>query len=187
LTTSVTGLDPSVITDVLTVLVATAGVVIGLYTFHRNSQESQELKRKEVLADIVLPLFDQFNTSEKMKIAKQILDLKPVILDENQDKYRSQEITYDQLHIALRVGSISPFAEKETEVRDSFQAFLEFLCKLDYLLAQKIMKTEDTGLFRYYIDMADKNPAIANAVQKYNYPMYGNLHKELDCRVQNNL
>jgi hypothetical protein len=175
------GLDVGAITDVLTVLVAIAGVVFGLHTFRRNSQDSQDLKRKEVLADFVIPLFDEFNTSPKMKIAKEILDLKAVKLEERQDKYGGEFISYSNLDITLKVASMSNFSPKEVEVRDSFQAFLEFLSKLDYLVAQQIMMIEDTGLFRYYIDKAAENQAIVNAVRAYNYPLYGNVDKRLDC------
>jgi hypothetical protein len=176
------------IIDAVTALIAAVGVGIGLYTFRHNSQESKELKRKEVLADIVLPLFNEFYNSPEIKIAKDILDDKPVVLVERHDKYPTGKIGYEELDNTLKYvppESPSKFTSEEVRVRDSFQALLYLFCKLDYLVAQQIMKkdkkTDDIEIFRYYIDRVANISTIPDAVRKYKYPLYGHLNKKLNC------
>jgi hypothetical protein len=68
------------------------------------------------------------------------------------------------------------------EVREAFDAFLNFLVKLEYLVSVGILdKKKDGGLiyFSYFIDLAAKQKDVLNYIECYRFPLRGILDSRL--------
>jgi hypothetical protein len=166
------------------------GVVWGTHTY----RESQVLKRKE----IIFPLIDMFDRSEKMEIAKRILDDFPDIqrrffdngkIDKEKFKIDHPEDYYHKTHLKeiLKIHKekddeghynyakereiLRKFDDAERVIRDSFDNLLAFFKKLEYLRKINLIRQEDLSYFRYYIDRAAEDPAVLEYVKNYDFQL----------------
>ena len=171
----------------------TAG--IGLYSY----RDSIKVKKKGVVTDIVFPLISEFNTSMEFKIARDILDDKGYRFAESGSSISSNQkangydynaggvlypkpvIRYNDLYITLRDHSrIWIYSREEDKVRISFDAFLDFLARLEYLMTIDLLDREDLRLFDYFVEKAAENIGVRNFVRIYKLPLYGRLDGRLD-------
>jgi len=164
-----------------------AGTAIaGLFTYRRGQKQVQELKKKEIISDIVLPLKLEYNSSKEMVIAKQILDYEWYELKsfENLDdrlQYKLENgrkfITPELLHITLRDHrTIRVESVLERQIRSSFDYLLEFFSRLEFLISLELLTREEIyKLFSYYVSRANNNLGVRNYVRLYEFPLYGKL------------
>lgn len=153
------------------------GIVTGLWAIRRYNQD-KIAKRK----DIVFPLIEEFDKSKEMEFAKKILDEKPIIIDLLKcPKYYNEQT----LKTLLRYHSPDDeFDFEAKKIRKSFDALLNFFCKLDYLRSIDLVKEKEIDYFRFYIDKAARNPAVLCYIRQYRFPLYGKLHYKLNIESE---
>jgi hypothetical protein len=167
-------------------LIAVAGglvtVTIGLVTY----RQSQTIRKKDIMKDIIDPLINEFD-SPKFKIAKDLLDNKKVLTKSMDAKGQPSEqyYTMDNLKDLLRDRRTEPalrLTEDEKEIREAFDAFLNFFVKLEYLLNIKILDKNRNELdyFYYFIDLAARQEAVTNFMKIYRFPLRGMLDPRLE-------
>jgi hypothetical protein len=167
--------NTAIISTIIGAAAGLGGLFWGLYTYKKE----QLLKRK----DILFPLIKELDEESKVIIyAKNILDdrnIKP----EQGWKYPDDYYNIENLEIILRYhkpkGIIDP---GEVAIRRSFDALLDFFCKLEYLRKIKLIKAEEIEYFNYYIKKAADEPSVISYVRNYNFPLYGILDNRLDIR-----
>ena len=135
-----------VLMDLMGTAIPTLAGIFGVFWGTHTYRESQVLKRKE----IVFPLMDEFDGSEKMEVAKRILDdfsdIKKRFLDPKKIKTMRQEGYYHKHHLSEILRNhrvpddddkdrenLCSFDDGEIEIRHSFDALLNFFSKLEYL------------------------------------------------------
>jgi len=161
--------DIEIITNFIVAAVGLSGV-IGIFLGIRQYREGQILKRKETLFDII----EEFDKSEKLKLSRMILDgfsfRKP---DWEHSKEEKDYYHIDNLQFILRDHKKSRITDYgEMEIRESFDALLEFLGKVGYLLDRGILKKEEYVYFRDYVDVSLTNLAIMQYRGIYRFPMF---------------
>jgi hypothetical protein len=168
------------IISLLTALGAIGGISVGLYTFNRNYKQGHETRKKEVVADLLFPLLERFNKSEEFHFARDLLDDFTIPISDDdviaKEKYR-EYISSEDLPSVLRHYTIELIISKtEQEIRRSFDEFISFLSRIEFLVINKLMSGEDARmLFGYYLDRAAKNNAIVNYVRIYKMSLRGFL------------
>jgi YVTN family beta-propeller protein len=169
------------ITQVATIMGTAGGIataIIGLSVY----RQSQILKKKDILKDIVFPLKKEFDKSPQIKIAKLILDDYAVPVPFGKDGgvkfYHINDLPIIlRNHMSYEGGVLEPF---EVEIRKSFDSFLNFLTTLEYLYSIQLLLTEkEIYPFRKYINRAGMNNAIIKYVKIYQFPLKGALHHNL--------
>jgi hypothetical protein len=176
-------------TIVVTVIPTLAGL-FGLFWGTHTYREGQILKRKE----IIFALIAEYDESEKMHVAKKILDDGNLNLNEVLGKENSSppQKSIDRYYNKLKLKDIlrahnpnlehsSEFEEGEEAIRDSFDSLLAFFGKLEYLLKIHLIKKQEIFYFQYFIDEAAKNPAVCEYVDRYHFQ----LDRTLDHRLKN--
>lgn len=165
--------------------------IVGLFTYRHGQKQSQELKKKEIISDIVLPLKSEYNNSKEMIIAKHILDyewyeFKSLENIDDRLKYREEGgkkyVTPELLYIVLRDhNTVRVDSVLEKEIRTSFDYLLEFFSRLEFLISLELLTRDDIlKLFSYYVVRASRSIGVRNYVRMYEFPLYGLLMKELD-------
>jgi hypothetical protein len=147
-----------------------SGVIWGIFTY----KDAQTTKR----ADTLLPLIEEFDSiTSEMFIAKEIIDDKRISARAIFDDKSSDPTEYDirKLDLVLRYDEQRTFTAAEVKIRSSFDSFLDFLCKLEYLLEIKVLKKHEIRYFNYYIDRAAKIDAVVDYANAYHFPLHGNL------------
>lgn len=155
------------------------GLIWGIYTY----REGQIAKRVEIL----FPLIREFDTSEEMILAKEILDAKRIQgkkIDNSSNDPREYDIR--KLDRVLRYDESRVFTGAEEKIRESFDSLLDFFCKMDYLLEIGILKGHEISYFKYYIDRAVKIDALIKYAVAYNFPFHGYLDKKLNLKNLDN-
>jgi hypothetical protein len=169
------------LTAIISTIIPTAaglgGLIWAVYTY----RESLFLKRK----DIIFPLIDEFDNSKEMKYAKDILDdrtIKPKKLWQYpRDYYHKAYLKYIlRAHNENNENAI--FDDGEDTIRRSFDALIDFFCKLEYLLNLKLITRKEISYFTYYIDRVANNEDVMNYISNYEFPLYGHL----DFRINYN-
>jgi YVTN family beta-propeller protein len=169
---SIISIDPDTSIQILAVAGGFITAFVGLRTYY----QSQMLRKKDILKDIVFPLKNDFDTSPEINRAKYILDDAPI-----------EQGFYDEKRLLSTLrdhrNNRTSWEPGDGIVRGSFDRFLDFLGTLEYLSAIELIKKE-TQLypFQYYIDKAAKNKALVNYVKIYNFPLYGGLHPNLNSK-----
>lgn len=158
--------------------IVAGGGLVTLFIGLRTYQQGQILKKKDVLKDIVIPLMQEFD-SQKFKVAKDILDDVIIRRDQSID-YPDGSYTKNKLDRLLRNHNQHPITvEPEVEIREAFDAFLDFLVKLEYLITVGILNKKEISYFWYFIDKAATDPSVINYVKIYKFPLSGKLHPNL--------
>jgi hypothetical protein len=167
--------DPTNNTAIISTIIGAAaglgGLFWGLYTYRKEPL----LKRKDVL----FPLIKELDESKEIMYAKKILDdinIKPEQCWIYPNDYYNKENLERILRYHEPKGIIDP---GEYAIRMSFDALLDFFCKLEYLRKIKLIKPEEIDYFKYYINKAAAEPSVIRYVSKYNFPLYGILDKDL--------
>jgi hypothetical protein len=149
---------------------------IGLGTYRQN----QTLKKKDIMKDIIKPLMIDYD-SDKFKIATDLLDNKdvPYNVDGEEKHY-----TNKNLNRLLRNRLDSPedvLTDSEKKVREAFDAFLNFLVKLEYLVSIGLLNKNDHGLdyFSYFIVLAAEHKEVLRYMETYRFPLRGILDSRL--------
>ncbi len=144
------------------------------------------MKRQEILSQLI----SEFESSEKMFLAKAILDdftcnivdidvrdkdtswwLNQLILEDNQ-KAQDEKVFHEcALKKALRYHK-DPTKDKVTDereiaVRASFDALIKFFRKLEYLHSIDLLKEKELKYFYYYYYLVAKNKDVQNYISAY--------------------
>jgi len=145
----------------ISIATAVGGIVavfIGVQTF----RQSQAIKRKDIMKDIILPLLQEFN-SEKMKMAKEILDKESIGADEKDGTdSRFPDRIYDISKLRIILDEVS-LTTTQDNIKKSFDALLDFLVKLQYLFNVGVLSADEITYFKPYI----KKIADNNIITKY--------------------
>jgi hypothetical protein len=147
------------------------GILWGVYQY----RQGQAAKRQEVLFLLV----KEFNESENLHYAKQILGYNSVKVKDknNQDKYHRYSI--EQLGQILKNDKEKSFNDPgELDIRDSFDNFIVFLGKIGYSLKVGAIKRHEILFFKYYIDKAKNNDAVERYSKTNEFPLYRILLNE---------
>ncbi len=177
------GIDPNILIQALTVAVAAATALTGIRTAIKSHKENEATRKKDTMKDIILPLIDEFDKSdEAIRFAKNILDDIPIPSTQSKGH---QFYDRKKLLDALKdhKTSIKEWEEGDDIVRHSFDRFLDFLTKLEYMHSVGLLDNTSLNYFRYYIDKAGDNIAVINYLRIYKFPLYGKLHPNLDSRL----
>jgi hypothetical protein len=191
------GFMPGDLELILGTAIPTLAAIFGLFWGTHTYRESQVLKRKE----IVFPLMDEFDESEKMEVAKRILDdfsgIKKRFLDPKKIKTVKPEGYYHKHHLdeILRFHrvpddddkdreNLCSFDDGESEIRHSFDTLLAFLSKLEYLRKIQLIREEDLCYFRYYINKAAENKDVRAYVKDYDFQLGDGLLHEAFKRTR---
>ena len=151
---------------------------IGLVTYRQN----QTLKKKDIMKDIINPLIIEYD-SPKLKIATDLLDNKEGpedIIEGERRKYTIKDLGY-----LLRDRQAEPahqLTAPNKEVRESFDAFLNFLVKLEYLVNVGILNKKEDGdllYFSYFIEKAAEQKEVLEYMKRYRFPLRGILDSRL--------
>ena len=191
------GFMPGDLELIIGTAIPTLAAIFGVFWGTHTYRESQVLKRKE----IVFPLMDEFDESEKMEVAKRILDdfsdIKKRFLDPKNIKTVKHEGYYHKHHLdeILRFHKVPDdddkdrenlcsFDDGESEIRHSFDTLLAFLSKLEYLRKIQLIREEDLCYFRYYINKAAENKDVRAYVKDYDFQLGDGLVHEALARTR---
>jgi hypothetical protein len=193
-------------------IVAGGGLIIA-YMGIKEYKQNQVLKNKDIVKDIVLPLVDEFDEDHLILKAKAILEDVPIeiIKRKSNDQEEKEDIPIDikikrksndqeekeeedilkkqynkeELKIALQdhKNKISNWRDGDDVVRGSFDRFLNFLCKLEYMLSLELLNRNEIVYFQYYIDLVAKNEPVLNYIRIYNFALYGKLDPKLNSKL----
>ena len=190
------GFMPGDLELIIGTAIPTLAAIFGVFWGTHTYRESQVLKRKE----IVFPLMDEFDKSEKMEVAKRILDdfsgIKKRFLDPKNIKTVKHEEYYRKHHLdeILRFHKVPDdddkdrenlcsFDDGESEIRHSFDTLLAFFSKLEYLRKIQLIREEDLSYFRYYINTAADNKDVRAYVKDYDFQLGDGLVHEAFART----
>jgi hypothetical protein len=164
--------NTAIISTIIGAAAGLGGLFWGLYTYKKE----QLLKRKDILFPLIKELDEE---SKEIRYAKNILDdrnIKPEQDWKNPDDYYNIE----NLEIILRYHKPKGISDPgEVAIRRSFDALLDFFCKLEYLRKIKLIKAEEIEYFNYYIKKAADEPSVICYVRNYTFPLYGILDNRL--------
>jgi hypothetical protein len=166
------------ITSIIGTLTAAGGIATVLIGFRKWLTEQQQIRisrQAETVKDVVLPLILEFDKSEELMIAKNILDDTP-IGNRFYDEKRLSSTLRDHRN------NREPWVKGDKAVRDSFDSLLDFFSKLEYLSSIDLLSQQQLEYFRYYIDKAAENNAVVNYVKIYNFPLHKRLHPNLNSK-----
>jgi hypothetical protein len=177
--------------SILAIGTAIAGITagaLGVLTYRRG----QTLKRQEIL----FPLIAEFDTSERMFLAKAVLEeftcnsielliknsetlswLKNLIREDEQES-DLQKKAFRKSNLSNTLGnrdkeSCCPgknysFDERQVAVRTSFDALIKFCAKLEYLYKVGLLEEDELTYFFYYYHKLEENEAVQKYVESYN-------------------
>jgi hypothetical protein len=161
---------------------AAAGIltaIVGVNAF----RQSQVLKKKDIMKDIIIPLIQDYEKPELSK-AKQILDGSE-IKGESSDRYPNRTYDKNKLSVILRdtrISPVPPINVTEDEIRRSFDALLYFLIKLEYLLFVGVLTDDETMYFQFFIKKAAAEPSVINYAKMKDFHFSGRLDPSLNTR-----
>lgn len=165
---------------IINLLVAIVGLsgVIGAFIGIREYREGRIVKRKEIL----FPLIEEFDDETKlMDIAKNMLDgfkFRNKGWEHPIDYYGIENLKIFRHH--KNDGGIDDIGE--IDIRNGFDALLDFFGKLGYLLTVKLINEQEMEYFRYYIEAAAKSQAVKVYTSNYNFKLYENLLEQLGIK-----
>jgi hypothetical protein len=107
-----------------------------------------------------------------MEYAKRILDSRNLIPEQGW-KYPLGYYNKYNLAIILRPNPQNGINDLgEVAIRHSVDAFLDFFCKLEYLLNINLVKAEEIEYFTYYVDIAAWDAPIVKYATRYKFPLH---------------
>ncbi len=141
--------------------------------------KDERVRRKDTL----LPLITEFeDDAHNMNIAKDMLDG----FKYPKGYWKIPNVPYDWYQLSqkriFRKHGIpnDPIRDAgEFEIRNSFDALLDFFGKLGYLLEVKLVKKKELEYFRYYIEKAIDSDSIGLYLSNYEFKLYHYLLAKL--------
>ena len=154
--------------------VAIAALLIGLKTSLKTFGETQLLRKKEIMKDIISPLIRDYH-SEELKKAKDIMNGSSILGDNSiYNRSKLPEILRDSTSEPNKLKT--PITDSEREIRDSFDAFFRFLVKLEYHVFIGLLSNDEITYFQSFIDKAASEPSVVNYMKFKGFPLRGLLH-----------
>jgi hypothetical protein len=149
-------------------LIGAAAGLAGLFKGLKTYESEQKSKRK----DVIFPLLEEFDKSKEMEYAKNILDGRNLNPEQGW-KYPKGYYNRNDLAIILRDSKPTFGIDDlgEVAIRHSFDALLDFFCKLEYLLNINLVRVEEIEYFRYYLDIAAGEASIVKYVKYGKFPL----------------
>jgi hypothetical protein len=153
-----------------TAAAALGGVLWGVYEYSK----ARITARQQVLFEVI----KEFNQSDQMKIAKDILGYGNVRKENKKKNWEQPDSYYSKDHLAQILRYIPPgtpgteVEQGEKDIRDSFDALIVFLGKIGYLLMVGAITQDETVYFRYYMQKIQDDPNVREYTEKYDFPLY---------------
>lgn len=180
--------DNKVLISLLQVVIPSGSVVFTGFIAVDQYKESRKLREQELNLQRQKMLFDLTNeidsseNSEKMFLAKAILDNLSCDIPSYDEKWGSSNkevfdyysTHYDQLDLnhILRDHYPQPITDpKEKAIRQSFDALLDYFCRIEYMYKTRIITEQELNYFRYYILKIKDNKAVMEYLKRYKFPL----------------
>ncbi len=177
--------NTSLIIGYLTATGAIATVAIGFSKWLADQKQNRATRELETVKEIVMPLVNQFDKSDKMLYAKQILDSFTPPL-QREWAYPKEHYSIKNLDEILRYHKDRAISDPgEISIRESFDELFNFFSKLEYLFSIGLLTERQLEYFLYYIKKAGDQSAVANFVRTYNFPLHGKLDPRLNSMIHN--
>jgi|SRR5215216_276525 len=157
-----------------TAAAAVGGVLWGVYQYAKRRITA----RQQVLFEVI----KEFNESDQIKIAKDILGYGNVRKENKKPNWKQPDSYYNKTHLdqILRIIPAATEVEQgEKDIRDSFDSLIVFLGKIGYLLMVGAITRDETLYFRYYIQKIQADPNVRKYAKDYEFPLYRILLDEL--------
>jgi hypothetical protein len=189
--------DNKVLISLLQVVIPSGSVVFTGFIAVDQYKESRKLREQELNLQRQKMLFDLTNeidsseNSEKMFLAKAILDNLSCNIPSYDEKWGSSNkevfdyysTHYDQLNLnhILRDHYPQPITDpKEKAIRQSFDALLDYFCRIEYMYKTRIITEQELNYFRYYILKIKDNKAVMEYLKRYKFPLSDDFINKLE-------
>ena len=169
--------NATLIIGTLTAAGGMATILIGFRQWLSQQQDNSVSRNPQSVKDIVLPLIKEFDESQGMLYAKQILDDETPKGGEHW-KYQLDYYSRRRLPIILRTDT--PIGE--IAIRKSFDELINFFGKLEYFYSAGLLTTQQLDYFLVYINKASNEKAVVNYVRTNTFT--STLHGRLDRRLE---
>jgi hypothetical protein len=149
------------------------GFFWGLYEY----RQTQKVKRQQLLFELI-ETFD--NEKHKMYRAKRILDDFTITPESPSWHHNESELWYRQKNLSTMLRDhkeISILDPGENQIRESFDALLDFFGKLEYLVEIGLMTRSELDYFEYFLRKAAENEDVIKYTQIYKFPLYKKIVK----------
>lgn len=122
-----------------------AAILFAVYQFTKGQRWQK--------AKLLLDLIDEFESNEKIRAAKEMLDWDKRVIEFGEKK--KLNFTNEKLISALKVveWDDDQFSIDEKLIRDSFDAFFDFFHKLYSFQKSKLLIFKDFAYFYYYFEL----------------------------------
>jgi hypothetical protein len=174
------GFDTPTIIGAATAAAGIATILLGLRTY----QQSQAIKKKDLIKDIIYPLMAENDKSKEIRLVEQILDdynipSQDPDSDRPYGRYDEQRLRSCLVDHRTYTGSVEKGAGA---IRSACDVYLDFLGKLEYLVSIGLISQKELGYFQYFIQKAANSVAVVNYVKIYNFPLHGLLDRRLSSK-----
>lgn len=160
--------------------ITAAGAIFTLFIGILTYRQSQVLKKKEIMKEIIQPLIEAYQ-AEGLKIAIDILSgLRVHIEHSTYDRITLPQILRDPS--SNQTASNSPLSNHEKQIRASFDTLFRFLVKLEYHVIIGLLSTKDLTYFNPIIQKTAEDASVINYMKFNAFPLIGKLHPNLDAR-----
>lgn len=195
--------DNKVLISLLQVVIPSGSVVFTGFIAVHQYKESRKLREQELNLQRQKMLFDLTNeidsseNSEKMFLAKAILDNLSCNIPSYDEKWGSSNkevfdyysTHYDQLDLnrILRDHYPQPITDpKEKAIRQSFDALLDYFCRIEYMYKTRIITEQKLNYFRYYILKIKDNKTVMEYLKRYKFPLSDDFINKLEKSSKTN-
>jgi hypothetical protein len=161
-------IQPSNLDLILQILGIVGGIVgaLGFFWGLYEYRQTQKVKRQQLLFELI-DTFD--NEKHKMYQAKRLLD--DFTVPASGGWYHG-----GNLNIILRNHADKPIDDPgEIQIRESFDALLDFFGKLEYLVQIGLMTKSELSYFEYFLMKSAENKDVRKYTQIYKFPLYNKL------------
>lgn len=181
------------ITAIIGTAIGLAGFGFGIFSYFRNELE----RRKQT----IFPLIEEFNNDKKLFVAKSLLDnysfnRKLLARLSPMQDFNVRDMSPIETESIMAEGNIGEYvnppdlayvlrdhrspnanvtAPEEIAIRMSFDYFLDFFVKLEYLLSMDLVKNSELEYFNYYIKKTTQCPILVSYMNNYEFPLKGKL------------
>jgi hypothetical protein len=164
-------MDLSEFSQLITIGVGVSAIVAGFYGIQEYRENRIQQRKTSIFA-----LVKEFEDKKELSLAKKCLDS---FYAEPKREWANQSPRYygkeNLKHILRDHGAESVSDPGEKEIRESFDALLDFFGKIWYLLDTRLMEDKELDFFTYYLDKAANSPAVQAYVKVYPFPLYDKL------------
>jgi hypothetical protein len=195
--------DKNTLVPIISTLIASISIIVPVLIALSRYKQSQDIRKDELKLrrqEMLFHLINEAETtenSEKMFLAISVLDnfsCEVPINNKNNgninkaafEYYLNNYKEFDLNHI-LRPHDEPITDEKERAIRQSFDALLDYFCKIEYMYRAEIITDQELNYFRYFVLMMKNNNAIRNYIEKYKTPLSNEFFNQVNTIYDNDL